>query len=67
MLSIKSKDFITFYDWQDFNVVRRIDVTSPVKNVFWSEDGQLVALTLDDAFYLLKFNADQVAEVMASG
>ena len=56
-MSIKSKDFITFYDWQDFNVVRRIDVTSPVKNVFWSEDGQFVALTLDDAFYLLKFNA----------
>jgi len=67
LLSIKSKDFITFYDWQEFNVVRRIDLTSPVKNVFWSEDGQFVTLSLDDAFYLLKFNAEQVAEVIASG
>ena len=26
LLGIKSKDFITFYDWDDFNVVRRIDL-----------------------------------------
>lgn len=26
LLAIKSKDFITFYDWDDFNVVRRIDL-----------------------------------------
>jgi len=39
LLSIKSKDFITFYDWTDFNVVRRIDVASPVKHVFWTDDG----------------------------
>jgi coatomer subunit beta' len=26
LLGIKSKDFITFYDWDDFNVVRKIDL-----------------------------------------
>jgi coatomer subunit beta' len=40
LLAIKSKDFITFYDWEEFHVVRRIDVTSPVKQVIWSEDGK---------------------------
>lgn len=39
LLAIKSKDFITFYDWEEFNVVRRIDVTSPIKHVVWSDDG----------------------------
>ena len=57
MLAIKSKDFITFYDWEEFNVVRRIDVTSPVKNIFWSDDGNQVILALEDTFYLLSFNA----------
>jgi coatomer subunit beta' len=31
LLAVKSKDFITFYDWEEFRVVRRIDVSSPVK------------------------------------
>jgi coatomer subunit beta' len=57
LLAIKSKDFITFYDWEEFNVVRRIDVTSPVKNIFWSDDGNQVILALEDTFYLLSFNA----------
>ena len=26
LLAIRSKDFVTFYDWDDFNVVRRIDL-----------------------------------------
>ena len=40
LLAIKSKDFITFYDWDHFNVIRRIDVSPPPKNVYWSENGQ---------------------------
>ena len=40
LLAIKSKEFITFYDWEEFNVVIRIDVASTVKQVIWSEDGR---------------------------
>ena len=64
LLAIKSKEFITFYDWQDFNVVRRIDVGSEVKQLFWSEDGRQVVLVLDQAFYLLQFNAEIVDEAI---
>lgn len=39
LLGIKSKEFITFYDWENFNVVRRIDVNPSPKNVYWSENG----------------------------
>lgn len=38
LLAIKSKEFITFYDWDNFSIIRRIDV-SPPKNVYWSENG----------------------------
>jgi coatomer subunit beta' len=39
LLAVKSKDSITFYDWEEFNVVRRIDVAAPIKQVIWSDDG----------------------------
>ena len=56
LLAVKSKDFITFYDWEEFRVVRRIDVSSSVKQVIWSDDGTQVILALEETFYLLQFN-----------
>jgi coatomer subunit beta' len=56
LLAVKSKDFITFYDWEEFNVVRRIDVASTIKHVIWSEDGSRLILALEDTFYSLTFN-----------
>jgi coatomer subunit beta' len=67
LLAIKSKDFITFYDWDDFNVVRRIDLGQNLKHVSWSEDGQKVVLALEETFYLLEFNANKVEELISSG
>ncbi len=39
-MAIKSKEFITFYDWEHFNVIRRIDVNPAPRNVYWSESGE---------------------------
>ena len=36
------------------------------KNVYWSENGQQVVLSLEDTFYLLNFKADEVAQYVAS-
>jgi coatomer subunit beta' len=59
-LAIKSKDFVTFYDWDNFNVIRRIDISPAPKNIYWSENGSTVVLALEETFYLLQYNADQV-------
>jgi len=59
LLAIKSKEFVTFYDWEHFNVIRRIDVNPAPKNIYWSENGENLVLALEDTFYLLTFNADQ--------
>jgi len=40
LLSVKSKDFITFYDWETQVLVRRVDVSPAPKNVYWSENGE---------------------------
>jgi coatomer subunit beta' len=53
LLGIKSKDFITFYDWENFEVVRKIDVSPAPKNVYWNEQGTQVVLALEENFYLL--------------
>ena len=67
LLAIKSKDFITFYDWDEFNVVRRIDVSENIKNVVWSDDGKNVILALETTFYLLTFHPEEVTKALMAG
>ena len=59
-MAARSKEFITFYDWETQILVRRIDVSPAPKNVFWSENGQQVVLSLEDNYYLLNFSAEAV-------
>jgi coatomer subunit beta' len=66
LLAVKGKEFITFYDWETQVLVRRIDVSPSPKNVFWSENGQQVVLALEDNFYLLNYDTDQVSNYISS-
>jgi coatomer subunit beta' len=56
LLGIRSKEFITFYDWDTFSIVRRIDLSQNLKHVIWSDDGLMVVLALEDTFYLLRYD-----------
>lgn len=53
LLSVKGGNSLNFYDWETGVCVRRIEVVA--KNVFWA-DSDLVAITSNDSFYLLRFN-----------
>ena len=61
LLGVKSKEYIMFYDWESQVSIRRIDVSPSPKNVYWSENGHQVILSLEETFYLLNFQADEVA------
>ena len=37
------------------------------QDVIWNESGTLVALVLEDSFYVLRYNPDAVATAMAAG
>lgn len=66
LLGIKSKDFITFYDWENFRIIRRVDVSTAPKNVYWSDpSGNNLILALEDTFYILQYNADIVEEALS--
>ncbi|TYJ46721.1 hypothetical protein E1A91_A02G137900v1 [Gossypium mustelinum] len=54
LLAMCSSDFICFYDWAECRMIRRIDVT--VKNLYWADSGDLVAIASDTSFYILKYN-----------
>uniref|UniRef100_K3WFB2 Beta'-coat protein n=1 Tax=Globisporangium ultimum (strain ATCC 200006 / CBS 805.95 / DAOM BR144) TaxID=431595 RepID=K3WFB2_GLOUD len=64
-IGIKGNDCIAMYDWEEMRLIRKIDVA--VKNVFWSETGNLVVLACADSFYVLRFNKEVVAQAFASG
>mmetsp|Transcript_25302 Transcript_25302/g.19054 ORF Transcript_25302/g.19054 Transcript_25302/m.19054 type:complete len:232 (-) Transcript_25302:572-1267(-) len=67
LLAIKSKDFITFYDWEHFATVQRMDVSPSPKNVYWSENGSYLVLVLEDTFYLLQYNSELVEASLKKG
>ncbi|KAK1282559.1 Coatomer subunit beta'-2 [Acorus calamus] len=65
LLAMCSNDFICFYDWAECRLIRRIDVT--VKNLYWADSGDLVAIVSDTTFYILKYNKETVSSYLDSG
>ncbi|CAH2053584.1 unnamed protein product, partial [Thlaspi arvense] len=65
LLAMCSNDFICFYDWAECRLIQQIDVT--VKNLYWAESGDLVAIASDTSFYILKYNRDLVSSHFDSG
>ncbi|XP_049398278.1 coatomer subunit beta'-2-like [Solanum stenotomum] len=65
LLAMCSNDFICFYDWAECRLIRRIDVN--VKNLYWADSGDLVAIASDTSFYILKYNQDVVSAHLDSG
>ena len=60
ILGVRGGDSLAFYSWEDQSLVRRIEIDA--KQVFWSENHDLVALCSDDSFYVLKYNAEHSEE-----
>ncbi|KAF3543663.1 hypothetical protein DY000_02010363 [Brassica cretica] len=65
LLAMCSNDFICFYDWADCRLIQRIDVT--VKNLYWADSDDLVAIASDTSFYILKYNRELVSSHFDSG
>ncbi|KAL6495891.1 hypothetical protein OROGR_030454 [Orobanche gracilis] len=65
LFAMCSNDYICFYDWAECRLIRRIDVN--VKNLYWADSGDLVAIATDTSFYILKYNRDVVSAHLDSG
>eukprot|EP00877_Chromochloris_zofingiensis_P000490 jgi/Chrzof1/10441/UNPLg00368.t1 len=65
LIGVKGHDFICFYDWDAGKLVRRIDAS--VKDVIWSDNGELVAIAGDTSFYVLQYNRSATEAALAAG
>ncbi|KAL7413116.1 putative ER to Golgi transport-related protein [Mrakia frigida] len=65
LLGARGNGFVIFWDWETGAVVRRIEVDA--NEITWSANGNLVAITGDDSFYLLKFDRDAYNAALESG
>uniref|UniRef100_A0A9I9DQV3 COPA/B second beta-propeller domain-containing protein n=1 Tax=Cucumis melo TaxID=3656 RepID=A0A9I9DQV3_CUCME len=52
-------------DWAECRLIRRIDVN--VKNLYWANSSDFVAIASDTSFYILKYNRDAVSSYLDSG
>ncbi|KAI5956942.1 SEC27 [Candida jiufengensis] len=44
LLGVKSEGCITFYDWEQGKLVRRVDIDDDITEVVWSDNGELLAI-----------------------
>lgn len=65
LLSVCGKDFICFYDWDDLQLVRRIDVEA--KGVYWSDQAHVLAIVGESSFYVLQYSQDAVYKALEAG
>lgn len=65
LLGVRGSDFVCFYDWGSGKLIRRIDV--PVRDLKWSDSGELVAIISESSFYILRLDNQAVDSFLASG
>uniref|UniRef100_A0A7S2FP04 Coatomer subunit beta' n=1 Tax=Alexandrium andersonii TaxID=327968 RepID=A0A7S2FP04_9DINO len=65
LIGVRGGDFICFYDWAEYRLIRRIDVVP--KLVIWSEDGTNLVLATADSFYVLRHDRDAVTAANVGG
>lgn len=65
LLGVCGKDFICFYDWEDLQLVRRIDVEA--KGVYWSDQAHLLSIVGESSFFVLQYSQDAVNNSLNAG
>ncbi len=60
MLGVRSTNSLAFYEWDNLSLIRRIEILP--KGVFWSENGELVCISTEDSYFVLRYDADAVAK-----
>merc|ERR550532_467738 len=58
-LGVKSPSGLAFYDWESQELIRRIEITP--KQLYWSENGDMVCIATEESYFILKYNAEAVA------
>lgn len=63
-LCVRSSDSILFYDWDEGEFLRKIDVTA--RNIYWNDNGDMLVVACEDQYFILKYDAELVATAMST-
>uniref|UniRef100_A0A668VL45 Coatomer subunit beta' n=1 Tax=Oreochromis aureus TaxID=47969 RepID=A0A668VL45_OREAU len=58
LLGVRSVNGLAFYDWENTELIRRIEIQP--KHIFWSDSGELVCIATEESFFILRYLADKV-------
>lgn len=58
LLGVKTSSGLTFYDWENLELIRRIEVQP--RHIFWNESGNLVCMATDDSYFILSVNTEMI-------
>uniref|UniRef100_A0A667WYX8 Coatomer subunit beta' n=1 Tax=Myripristis murdjan TaxID=586833 RepID=A0A667WYX8_9TELE len=64
LLGVKSPSGLAFYDWDNAELIRRIEIQP--KHIFWSDSGELVCIATDECFFVLRYMAERVGAAQES-
>ncbi|XP_067102070.1 coatomer subunit beta'-like isoform X1 [Osmerus mordax] len=59
LLGVRSTSGLGFYDWENAELVRRIEIQP--KHIFWSDSGELVCIATEESFFVLRYLSEKVA------
>ncbi|CAN9511190.1 unnamed protein product [Ophioblennius macclurei] len=58
LLGVKSNSGLAFFDWENNELIRRIEIQP--KHIFWSDSGELVSIATDESFFVLHYLPERV-------
>lgn len=65
LLGVNLRESVCLYDWEECQLIRRIDVVS--KAVYWSDNAELMTIACDSSFFILRYNKEAVSEFVSTG
>ena len=64
-LGVRASDSVVFFDWEEGQFIRKIDVIP--SNIYWNDQGDAVVLACAETYFVLKFDRQLVATAIAAG
>ncbi|XP_056139515.1 coatomer subunit beta'-like [Lampris incognitus] len=64
LLGVRSATGLAFYDWDNTELLRRIEIQP--KHIFWSDSGELVCIATEESFFVLRYMPETVAAAQES-
>lgn len=62
MLGVKTTSGLSFFDWENLELIRRIEVQP--KHIFWNESSTLVCLATEESYFILKIDTGLITNLL---